>query len=79
MHNLEKGISEGLYRDEIDKENILKFYFLLITGVHESDFFDRKKFTEADLGQVALEYHIRAIATEKGAKVLQEQIEKLEK
>ena len=77
MHNLEKGISEGLYRSDFDKENILKFYFLLVRGIHESEFFNRELFTEGDLGQIALEYHIRAIATEKGINVLEEQLEKL--
>lgn len=79
LHNLNKGIDEGLYRSDLDKNNILKFYFLLINGIHESDVFDRNQFTEAELGQIALEYHIRAIATEKGIKELEEQLQTLNK
>lgn len=77
LNNLNKGIEEGLYRVEIDKENVLKFYYLLVNGVHENEIFDRRKYTAADLGEKALEYHIRAIATKKGIKELEEQIEKL--
>lgn len=78
-HNLEKGIKEALYRSEIDVDNTLKFYYLLIDGIHEHDIFERDKFTEADIGNKALEYHTRAIATEKGLKELELQIEKLKK
>ena len=79
LNNLDKGIEEGLYRKDIDKDSILKFYFLLVNGIHENDIFDRNMYTSADLGQKALEYHIRAIATEKGIKELEEQIENLKK
>lgn len=79
LNNLNKGIEEGLYREDIDKDTILKFYFLLVNGIHENDLFDSNMYSTADLGQKALEYHIRAIATEKGSKELKTQIEKLYK
>lgn len=79
LNNLNKGIEEGLYREDLDKDNILNFYFLLVNGVHENEIFDRQTFTEAELGQKAMEYHVRAIATEKGIKELEKQIEKLKK
>lgn len=72
--NLKKGIQQGLYRATIDVELIMKFYFTLIFGVFESDLFsgDVKKLVAIEYK--VLEYHIRAIATEKGLKELEKQL-----
>jgi len=73
--NLKKGIAQGFYRDDIDINEIMQFYFALIFGVFESNLFatDVKKLMETEYK--VLEYHIRAIATEKGVKELEKQLE----
>lgn len=73
FNNIEKGISEGLYRKEIQKEMIVRLYFLLSTGIYASEEFTNKR----NVKSIAIEYHIRAIATPKGVKELEKQLEKL--
>ncbi|SED21054.1 DNA-binding transcriptional regulator, AcrR family [Tenacibaculum sp. MAR_2009_124] len=73
LDNLEKGIEQGLYRSEIKKELIGGFYFTLIFGIFEGDNgLDMQEIIKAEYE--VLEYHIRAIATEKGIKELEKQL-----
>ena len=73
-NNLEKGIQEKLYRENIDKEIVMKFYFLLVFGVHESELFD-KSLSEVVKAEIkVLEYHTRAIATHHGIDVLEQEL-----
>ncbi len=76
FRNIENGIIEGLYRKEIDKELISKFYFSLAMSVHDSTLYTYNKNTINKLEIQVLEYHTRAIATEKGLQILEEQLEK---
>lgn len=72
--NLSRGINEGLYRENIQKEIISDLYFLLSTSIHLSEeLTDRKK-----IKLTAIEYHIRAIATDKGLKILEKQIKEVQ-
>ncbi len=74
MSNLEKGISEGLFRHDIIKDQVTKFYFSLIMSVHDSNLYTYSKNTISKLELNVLEYHTRAIATEKGLKILEQQL-----
>lgn len=74
MSNLKKGIDEKLYRDNIDKETTMKFYFLLIFGSHESDTFSKKTSDVIKTEMQILEYHTRAIATMYGISVLEQEL-----
>lgn len=75
-NNLEKGIQEGLYRKDINKELTTKFYFSLMLSIHDSSLYTYNKNTINILELNVLEYHTRAIATEKGLQILEEQLEK---
>lgn len=75
-NNLLKGIEEGLYRKNINLELTVKFYFSLMLSVHDSSLYTYNKNTMNQLELHALEYHTRAIATEKGLQILEEQLEK---
>ncbi|MDD3721231.1 MAG: TetR/AcrR family transcriptional regulator [Lutibacter sp.] len=76
--NLTKGIEEGLYRKDINLELITKFYFSLMLSLHNSNLHTYNKNTLRELETNAIEYHTRAIATSKGLKILEEQLEKKE-
>jgi len=76
LNNIEKGINEGIYRKNIDKELTAKFYFSLAMSVHDATFYTYNKNTLNKLETNVLEYHTRAIATEKGLQILEEQLEK---
>lgn len=69
--NIEKGIQEGLYRNDINLLDYASFYYLLIFGVNENTC------SENDLMKMelqALEYHTRAMATEKGIAELEKKM-----
>jgi hypothetical protein len=76
--NLKKGISEGLYREEMNKEVIAKLYLWRTENAHFEDLFTLEEFTSIKLFVEMLNYHIRGIATEKGISVLEKKIKKLE-
>ncbi|TDE45545.1 TetR/AcrR family transcriptional regulator [Flavobacterium rhamnosiphilum] len=61
--NIEKGIAQGLYRKEINIEVYVKLYYFLIFSINENTRSEREAFA---LEMEALEYHTRAMATEKG-------------
>ncbi len=74
--NLKKGIEQGFYRKEIDIDLITRLYFNGIMGIKNVDLFQVNKFSSTYLMDSYLEYHIRAIATEKGLKILQKILKK---
>ncbi|WP_456376958.1 TetR/AcrR family transcriptional regulator [Lutibacter sp.] len=76
LTNLEKGVKDGLYRETMDKNLITKFYFSLVMSIHSSNLHTYNKNTLNKLETSVLEYHTRAIATLKGLKILEEQLEK---
>lgn len=75
--NIEKGIHEGYYRKDLDKDIVLKFYFILVFGLHDNDIFNLEKYDLNQLDIKSLEYHTRAIATTKGILELEKELKKL--
>ncbi len=75
-NNLKKGIDEGLYRKDLDSNLIVRFYFIGVMGIKNVELFPMDKFGMPYLMDNLLEYHIRAIATEKGLKTLQKVLKK---
>jgi AcrR family transcriptional regulator len=69
--NILKGISEGLYRENIDVENYVKFYYTLIFSISENTALEKEA---NNLEHKALEYHIRAMATSAGIIELEKQL-----
>jgi hypothetical protein len=72
--NLEKGIKQGLYCKEINIEQTVLFYYLLIFGINEH-YESEKEVNKNELG--ALKYHTKSIATAEGLKELEYQLSKL--
>ena len=58
--NILKGINEGLYRENLDVDNYVKFYYTLIFNINENTMLEKEAH---ELEVKALEYHIRAMAT----------------
>jgi AcrR family transcriptional regulator len=69
--NISKGISEGLYRKEVDIETAVQFYYTLIFSINENTQY-QKDATVLELK--ALEYHTRAMATPNGILELEKQL-----
>jgi len=70
VKNLEKGIKDDLYRKDISLDFISKIYFVGMMGIKDEYHFPVEKYSQNDLLEFFLEYHFRAIVTEKGLKSL---------
>ena len=71
IQNVEKGIAEGYYREGISVENYSRMYYMLTFSINENI----KSEKEARILELeALEYHTRAMATEKGLLELEKQL-----
>lgn len=68
-----KGIREGLYRPDLNIDIYVKFYYTLIFHINETTVSEREA---QEIELEALEYHTRAMATEKGIAELEKQLEK---
>ncbi|MEC4047878.1 TetR/AcrR family transcriptional regulator [Flavobacterium sp. SUN046] len=69
--NIEKGITQGLYRSNLDIDNIVQFYYTLVFTIKENTQSESASLKKEIL---ALEYHTRAIATPKGIEELEKQL-----
>jgi len=67
-NNLRKGIEQGYFRPDINIDLIAKFYYLCVSAIKNDEIFVNDNVNDALL--YYLEYHIRAIASEKGTKTL---------
>ena len=72
--NIDRGIYLGLYRKEIDIDNVINFYYTLIFHINENTVSEKET---QELELAVLEYHTRAIATEKGIKELEHNLSNL--
>lgn len=72
--NIEQGIEQGLYREDINIQIITKFYAAQIDLIIDTQVFSPTEFQMADVYIEFLKYHIFGIATTKGAKYLNEKI-----
>jgi len=71
IENLNKGISEGLYRQEINVEYIARLFILRVFNIHDFPLFDVSEFFKPEFIQEVFIYHIRGIANKKGLEVLE--------
>ena len=69
--NIEKGIAEGLYRDKVEIDAAVRFYYTLIFDINGNVMLEKEAY---ELEAKALEYHTRAIATLAGIQELEKQI-----
>lgn len=76
MENLKRGIEDGYYREDIDIDLITRFYFSGNMNLTNQDLFPIDNYEMSYLKDTFLDYHIRAIATEKGLKTLKNILKK---
>jgi len=70
QESLQHGVDTGVFRDSIDVGFISRMYFTGMTGIKDNLFFPPEDYTMEYLMESYLEYHLRAIVTEKGFQVL---------
>ncbi len=66
--NLQKGISQGMYRDDLTIELISRLYIARLIDIHDPNFFPPEEFSFEMLFDVMFENLIRSIATDEGIK-----------
>lgn len=75
-NNIKKGIAEGLYRDNLAIPIIVNYYVNRFDLMFNEDLFPRDQFAPADIYLEIFRYHIRGIASEKGAIYLTQKMKK---
>ena len=71
IQNIKKGIAEGFYRENINIDTFVRFYYTLIFSINENTKSEKEAFA---LEMEALEYHTRAMATPVGIAELEKQL-----
>lgn len=78
LKNLKKGIKEGLFYDDIDIDLISKRMVILETQKIENSVVSYKEFLKPKATKEMFKYHLRAICSPKGLKILNKKIKELE-
>ena len=66
LENLKRGIKQHLYRDDINLRLTSRFYFAGINSIRDAELFNPIQFSKIEVQKAYLEYHLRAICTQKG-------------
>ena len=74
--NLEKGIKEGLYRDDLDIPVISKIYLSRFDVIFDGELFPVEEFSFTTVIWELFRYHIRGIANDEGVKYLRQKVKK---
>jgi AcrR family transcriptional regulator len=75
--NLEKGINQGVYRDDLSVELVSRLYIRRLIDLHNPEFFPADKFSFQTLFDVMFDNFIRGIANEKGIEYYEKQKNKI--
>ncbi len=68
--NLQRGIDQGIFRKDLDVDFVARMYFNGMSGIKDDQLFPRETYAANELMEHYLEYHLRAIVTEKGLETL---------
>ncbi|MDR5591565.1 TetR/AcrR family transcriptional regulator [Christiangramia sp. SM2212] len=79
IDNIQRGIEGGYYRKDIRVDFISRIHFIGMMGIKDTDLFPIEEYSHPKLMEYFLEYHLRAICTPKGVKILEELINNNEK
>jgi len=75
--NLQKGISQGMYRDDLSIELVARLYIRRLIDLHNPEFFPAEKFSFQTLFDVMFDNFIRGIANVKGIEYYEKQKRKV--
>ena len=76
QENLRRGIETGYFRKNLDIDFISRIYFSGVTMIKDIDLFPKGQNNMKELMNDYLDYHLRAISTEKGIKKLLQIVKK---
>ena len=72
--NMERGVKEGLYRDNLNPGVISRFYIHKIDALFDSSIFPPHEISFQEVHAEMMKYHIRGIANEKGITYMKEKL-----
>jgi len=75
--NFEQGISEGIYRNDLDIDLVARLYIQKLVDVHDPEFLSSVNFGFEKVFQVMFDNHIRGIANAEGLAYYEKQIKTL--
>ncbi len=70
--NLERGVTQKLYRDSIEVDFIARLYFNGMISLKDQDIFPRDTYAMQNLMNNYIDYHLRGICSTKGLETLTE-------
>ena len=70
--NIERGITENIFRADIDVDLITRIYFKGVTATKDNTIFSPDKFEMKYILSNYIDYHVRGIATAKGLEILEQ-------
>jgi len=73
--NLQKGISQGMYREDLSIELAARLYISRLLDLHNAELFPPEKFSFQTLFDFMFENWIRGIARQEGIKYFEERFE----
>ena len=76
--NIQRGIDEGFYRDDINVDIYSKLYVGLARLIFNPDSFDMREYRLTDLYQNVMDYHIHGIMNDKGRKTFNKYLKNIE-
>ncbi len=76
--NLERGIKEGLYRDNLDVPIVSRIYIGRVDMLFDPKLFPPGQFNIADVYLELIRYHVRGIASEKGIEYLVKKVQDID-
>ncbi|HNS17670.1 MAG TPA: hypothetical protein PKH94_00860 [Bacteroidales bacterium] len=76
--NIQKGINQGMYREDLSIELVARLYISRLIDIHNPDFFPPERFSFSMLFEVMFESFIRSIAKAEGLRYFEEKIKTCE-
>jgi len=64
--NIEKGINQGMYRDDLSVELVARLYLARLMDIHNPELFPHEKFSFTTLFDFTIDSYVRSIATAEG-------------
>lgn len=77
--NLEEGMSEGLYREDLKPDLVARLYMGMTNALIDPESFPSDQFSKEELHNEMTKYHIRAVLSKKGIEYIKTKMEKNEK
>ncbi|MFT5647205.1 MAG: AcrR family transcriptional regulator [Aureispira sp.] len=77
-NNLNKGVKEGLYRDNLDVSLVSRLHISLMPILSNEELFPANDFPTHQLHREFMRYHIHGIVSDKGRKLLKTMLDSLD-